>query len=226
MRKIVFLFSLLVFAGNLRAQNAQPMKPISGGILNGKAISLPKPEYPAIARAAEASGAVHVQITVDEAGEVISARAVSGHPLLQAAAVAAAQQAKFAPTKLSGQPVKITGVIVYNFVAVTTPDADAAASEAGIISGGMLNGKAVTLAKPEYPAAAREAGVGGAVKIKVVIDEEGKVVSAVAVSGEDLLHAVCVEAAFASSFSPTLLRGEPVKVSGYIIYNFAPTPKR
>jgi protein TonB len=95
----------------------RPTAPISGGVLNGKAISLPKPPYPAIARTAHASGTVTVQVTVDEEGNVISAHAVTGHPLLQAAAVAAARQAKFAPTKLSGQPVKVMGVIVYNFVA-------------------------------------------------------------------------------------------------------------
>ena len=91
--------------------------PISGGVLNGKATSLPKPAYPPIARAAHASGAVTVQVLVDEEGKVLTARAVSGHPLLQAAAVAAARQARFTPTKLSGQSVKVTGVIIYNFAA-------------------------------------------------------------------------------------------------------------
>lgn len=94
-----------------------PRAPISGGVLNGKAISLPKPSYPAIARAAHASGTVVVQVLIDENGNVVSAQAVSGHPLLQAVAVGAARQAKFSPTKLSGQPVKVTGVIQYNFVA-------------------------------------------------------------------------------------------------------------
>jgi protein TonB len=94
-----------------------PRAPISGGVLNGKAISLPKPAYPPIARQAHASGTVVVQVTIDENGNVISARAVSGHPLLQAVSVGAARGARFSPTKLSGQPVKVTGVITYNFVA-------------------------------------------------------------------------------------------------------------
>ncbi len=94
-----------------------PRAPISGGVLNGKAISLPKPNYPPIARQAHASGTVVVQVTIDENGSVISAHAVSGHPLLQAVAVQAARGARFSPTKLSGQPVKVTGVITYNFVA-------------------------------------------------------------------------------------------------------------
>jgi TonB family protein len=88
---------------------------VSGGVLNGKAISLPKPNYPPAARAVRASGSVNVQVTVDEKGSVTSASAVSGHPLLRAAAVKAAQEARFSPTVLQGKPVKVTGVIVYNF---------------------------------------------------------------------------------------------------------------
>ena len=92
-------------------------KAIQGGVLNGKAISLPAPEYPAVARQAKASGSVTVQVVIDETGHVIEARAVSGHPLLQAAAVTAARQAVFAPTRLEGEPVRVGGELVYNFVA-------------------------------------------------------------------------------------------------------------
>ena len=91
-------------------------KTISGGVVNGKATNLVKPPYPAAARAVRAAGAVNVQVTIDENGNVISASAVSGHPLLRAAATSAARSSKFSPTMLSGQPVKVTGVIVYNFV--------------------------------------------------------------------------------------------------------------
>ena len=84
----------------------------SGGVLNGKAISKPAPPYPAIARAA---GTVTVQVTVDEGGRVTSAQAVGGHPLLRAAAESAARQARLTPTLLSGTPVKVTGVLTYNF---------------------------------------------------------------------------------------------------------------
>ena len=90
--------------------------PVRGGVLNGKAISLPKPPYPAIAKTERASGEVIVQIVVGESGCVISAYAVSGHPLLRAAAVAAARQACFSPTRLNGEPVKVSGFITYNFV--------------------------------------------------------------------------------------------------------------
>ncbi|HVF31103.1 MAG TPA: TonB family protein [Pyrinomonadaceae bacterium] len=91
-------------------------KIISAGVINGAAVSLPKPEYPAAGRAAAASGTVSVQVTVDESGNVISATPISGHPLLRAAAQDAAAKAKFSATQMSGQPVKTTGVITYNFV--------------------------------------------------------------------------------------------------------------
>lgn len=90
---------------------------VEGGVLNGKALSLPKPAYPPLAKAARASGTVTVQVLIDEEGNVSKAHPVDGHPLLQAVSVAAARQAKFSPTLLEGEPVRVTGVIQYNFIA-------------------------------------------------------------------------------------------------------------
>lgn len=92
-------------------------KIVSGGVVNGKAVNLVKPPYPPAAKAVRASGAVQVQVTIDENGNVISASAVSGHALLRQAAESAARASKFSPTMLSGQKVKVSGVIVYNFTA-------------------------------------------------------------------------------------------------------------
>lgn len=88
----------------------------SMGVINGKATSLPKPVYTAAAKAVRAGGQVSVQVLIDERGKVMSANAVSGHPLLQSSAEAAARNAQFSPTMLSGTPVKISGVIIYNFI--------------------------------------------------------------------------------------------------------------
>lgn len=116
-RVALFVFLILGFGLSIvSAQTESPIKRISGGVLNGKASSLPKPAYPAAARAVGASGAVNVQVTIDEQGNVVSATAVSGHPLLRQAAEQAARGAIFRPTLLSGQPVSVTGVLVYNFV--------------------------------------------------------------------------------------------------------------
>ncbi|HEX8633476.1 MAG TPA: TonB family protein [Pyrinomonadaceae bacterium] len=91
------------------------LRPVTGGVLNGKAIEMPKPLYPDTARRAQIMGVVTVEVVVDVSGKVIGARAVSGPEMLRAAAERAARQAKFTPALLSGQPVRVSGVINYNF---------------------------------------------------------------------------------------------------------------
>jgi len=91
------------------------LKPVSGGVLNGMALALPPPSYPDAARRMRQSGMIQVEVVVDENGKVISARALSGPTILRDVAVEAAYRARFSPTKLSGQPVKVTGQINYNF---------------------------------------------------------------------------------------------------------------
>ncbi|MFL6333437.1 MAG: energy transducer TonB [Pyrinomonadaceae bacterium] len=92
-----------------------PLKPVSGGVLNGKAISLPAPSYPDMARRAGATGVVEVEVVIDISGKVISAKATSGPALLRQSAEMAAKLARFNPTLLSGQPMRVSGVISYNF---------------------------------------------------------------------------------------------------------------
>jgi Ca-activated chloride channel family protein len=93
----------------------QQQTPLNVGQLNLRALSLPKPLYPAMGKQMRIEGVVRVQALVDESGKVVSARAESGHMMLRAAAVAAASQARFAPTLVSGQPVPISGFILYTF---------------------------------------------------------------------------------------------------------------
>jgi protein TonB len=102
------------------AVKIEPVEPkkvhkISGGVVNGKAISLPVPVYSPAAKAIGVSGIVNVEVTIDESGRVVSAKAVTGHALLRQSAERAANNARFRPTLLSNEPVKVTGVIVYNF---------------------------------------------------------------------------------------------------------------
>lgn len=99
-------------AANAASTQPGKGKPIQGGVLNGKALSLPKPEHPA---QADAAGTVVVQVVVDEQGNVLSAQAASGPASLHTPAVNAALQAKFSPTLLMGEPVKVAGVLIYIF---------------------------------------------------------------------------------------------------------------
>jgi TonB family protein len=232
---VVNLFVFVMFAGLGNAQDVP--KTINGGVLNGKAVSLPKPAYPAEARAGKLEGTVAIKITIDEEGNVIDAEPqeksssirtidANGEQVVTAdtlpdaslveSALAAAREAKFAPTKLSGQPVKVTGVIVYNFVASSF------ATKGTGITGGVLNGKAIEMPLPTYPPAAKAVRAGGAVTVQVTIDENGEVISASAVSGHPLLRAAAMDAAKLARFSPTQLDGKGVKVTGVLVYNFVP----
>lgn len=236
----LFLFSGIV--------DAQPTpRVINGGVLNGKAVSLPKPEYPESAKAAGLGGVVEVKVVIDEAGSVVSAVASAeprkvrrsthnpdegveevpaADPILRDAAERAALEAKFSPTFVNGASIRVQGTLVYRFVS---------GNEGGSIvkdepatgrtpSGGVLNGKAISLPKPPYPPAAAAVRAQGAVTVSVTLDEDGNVIAASAVSGHPLLRAAAVEAARGAKFSPTLLEGTPVKVTGVLVYNFiAPT---
>jgi protein TonB len=85
-------------------------------VLNSQALSLPQPNYPQIAKSIRVQGTVIVQVLIDEKGNVVSAKATSGHPLLIPEAQKAAMRARFSPTLLGEQAVKVQGVITYNFV--------------------------------------------------------------------------------------------------------------
>jgi len=204
-------------------------KEIKGGILNGKATFLPPPEYPSAARAAQLEGTVLVDVVIDEGGKVASAVAATdvrktrwvrgkesgeteiqpADPMLREAAEKAALEARFSPTRLSQVPVKVSGSIIYKFV---LSDSE--------ISGGLLNGKAISLPMPAYPDAALPLRACGTVSVKVTFDENGDVISAVATSGHPLLKDAAVKAAKEAKFSPTSLDGQFVKVSGVLNYKF------
>ncbi len=100
----------------LKWEPANP-SPMSVGVVNGRAISLMRPPYPDEARKAHASGTVVVEVEIDECGNVASARAVSGPGVLRKVSESAAKGARFTPTIINGTPIRVMGVIHYNFVA-------------------------------------------------------------------------------------------------------------
>ncbi|HEX2489586.1 MAG TPA: TonB family protein, partial [Blastocatellia bacterium] len=112
---VSFLFSIsLAQAGKTNDREIVVRK--SGIALEQDAVKKVEPEFPPIAKAVRASGSVKVEVTIDKTGKVTSARAVSGHPLLRDSAQAAARQWKFNPTRVSGKPAKVEGILIFNFV--------------------------------------------------------------------------------------------------------------
>lgn len=90
---------------------------VNAGVLNSRAVSLPKPAYPSVARQMRANGRIAVEVSLDESGNVTSARATGGNPLLRSSAEAAARQSKFTPVRMNNQPVSAIGIVLYNFTA-------------------------------------------------------------------------------------------------------------
>ena len=104
---------------------APTIQRVSGGVLTANAISKSQPKYPAAAKAAGVQGAVQVRVVVNEKGEVVTEDIVGGHPLLAEAASEAAHQWKFQPTEMNGQPVKVQGILTFNFTLSDGPVSDA-----------------------------------------------------------------------------------------------------
>jgi hypothetical protein len=96
---------------NQSQQTPKQRPPVQGGVLNGKAIYLPLPELPS----GERPGVVMVQVLVDEQGSVIDAKVISGPPNLHGSAINVAKLARFLPTVLAGEPVRVAGTLAYNF---------------------------------------------------------------------------------------------------------------
>jgi TonB family protein len=215
---------------------------------NGAAqlISVPKVDLPAAANDAGVGGKVSAKVTVAPDGSVTSVDQVFGPdwvcPAVNTPAVVAlrsavrdgAMKARFKPAMKKGMAVGSTLFITFTFVA---PHKDDGAFTFGAMpvdpvpgidekqlkrSDGIVNGIARKLPKPEYPAAARAVGASGSVNTQILIDTDGSVYSAEAISGHPLLRAASRQAACNAQFSPTSIGGKPVRIIGIITYNFVP----
>ncbi len=106
----------------------------------------------------------------------------------------------------------------------STPEVNSAPAPAAPsksqITGGVLNDKAIELPQPEYPEAAKRAGIRGVVKVQVTIGEDGNVIAADATDGPKELRAAAVEAALKARFQPVSLHGARIRVDGVLTYKF------
>lgn len=233
---LIFLSSMQIVFGQEKKQIDQKKVLVCsdcGSPINTKPILLPKPEYPKAALTVRASGAVQVQITIDENGNVESAKAVSGHPLLWAESVKSALKSKWNPIKLSGKPIKVTGVIVYNF-SLDEPNLSKQTEEpkqTGVkksgrivnLAGGSITGKEIKLPKPIAPFCNCRFGNVNSVSTVLVqaeIDEKGNISKATAISGHPILKIASERAARKSKFTPSQIDGERVKGKAIIVYKF------
>ncbi len=206
----IYSAAILLFLCSAQIIFAQE-KVISGGIINGRAIELPKPDYPQEAKDFCASGQVQVEVLIDENGDVVSAKAISGNEVLQESALEAAKKAKFSTNHFR---VKVEGIIVYNFV-----------PEKKCIVVGIVNKRARILPKPKIANLNKPKHLQikeeQIVAVQIVVDMNGKVVKAKAISGHLLLRAAYEYAARQAEFAPTLINGgSPFNMKALLIYKF------
>lgn len=162
----------------------------SHGVINGKATYLPKPDYPQGAKDFCASGKVNVQVLIDEGGNVIAASVIMGDELLRDSAIEAAKQAKFRQTD-DIKPVKVTGIIVYNFI-----------PEQKCINAGIVNKNPIDLVKPPLVSCNCKFSDNLNIYVKAAIDEQGNVIKATALSGHPILQLASEKAARSSKILP------------------------
>lgn len=217
----VFLIALVTIHGYAQKQDPLPTL-----------VSAPTPAYPKEAKEALLGGKVTVRVSVDEAGNVVSVDQATGPAhvcksrgedprilALRNAVIDAVKQAKFQPATKDGKAVKSVAFITSTF---DPWDRKMPGERPEMVNGGVVNGKAKRLPKPEYPFAARAARAGGTVSVEIVIDEKGEVFTAAAIGGPVLLRGAAEDAACKAEFSPTLLDGKPIRIRGVLTYAFMP----
>ena len=182
-------------------------------------ISLQNPDYPNYVGFGphKYNGTVTVMISIDEKGDVQSAKGISGHPVFRKMLEREALKAKFRPTTVDEKPIQFDAYIFYNVNSVAIRKSE----DVKTITVGHLapDTKPIFLPQPKYPAAG-SLKMSGEVTVEILIDENGNIERATAVSGHPLLRASAVAAARQAIFPPQTLSGKPIKIQSVIVYKF------
>jgi outer membrane biosynthesis protein TonB len=226
-----FVFAMLSLSSRAMAQDA-----------DAKLITSPEFRLSPEATTAGIDGNLKVDITVDKSGNVKEAQVLAGpawpcgsNPKKEIDKVQDAVKQnvlgmRFSPAMKDGKPHESEMVMTFVVGAayrqmVKEREAEAAARAGNvprIVESGVMNGRALRLPKPEYPSMTPVLRMSGAVPVQILIDEQGKVILAGAVGGLHVFQSNARNAACGALFSPTSIKGQPVKVSGVITYNFVP----
>jgi periplasmic protein TonB len=88
---------------------------VGGHVRQPKVIVQVLPKYPVLARETHVQGQVRIDAVLDEQGNVVEMKIVSGHPLLYQAALDALKQWKYEPTYLNDRPIAVRLIVTINF---------------------------------------------------------------------------------------------------------------
>jgi len=231
-KKYISLAFVLLSLVNVSAAQEKPADS------QAKLISAPEFAISAEDEAAGISGTMKIAVEIDKTGKVTSAGAYVGPSWpcsvnldrrIEAVlrnAEKAVKEYKFSPAIKNGEPVESRiGISIKLGKSIKEPDPPPSGVDPSLprsLTGGVVNGKAISLPIPAYPAEAKSARAGGSVSVQVLIGEDGKVISAQAIQGAPVFMFASRAAACGAKFSRTLIEGNPVKVFGVIVYNFVP----
>ncbi len=214
--------AILACAVTIYSQSETPgsIKVITCRNCEGILITLPNPEYPSYVGYGphKYTGEVGVQIVIDGKGNVESAKAIFGHPYFRRMLENASLKAKFRLPAHDGLLKKLTGILVYKITPSTREIKKQAKSKLGIV-----NGRATYLPKPQYSQKLKDLCAYGQVEIEILISEDGNIIEAKPISGNELLHESAVEAVKKAKFAT--MYEIPFKTRGIVIYNFLPEKK-
>ncbi|MGB9459245.1 MAG: M56 family metallopeptidase [Bryobacteraceae bacterium] len=181
-------------------------------------ISKVDPVYPPLAKQAKIQGTVELSAVIGKDGRVQDLRVIRGHPLLVQAALDAVKNWVYQPTLVNGEPVEVKTSIQINFALASSENIETANRLE--VSGNAQAAKLITQVAPEYPAAAKQAGIQGTVVLEAIVGKDGTVQDIKALSGPPLLAQAALDAVKNWVYQPTLLNGEPVEVKTTIQVNF------
>ncbi|MGD0667367.1 MAG: M56 family metallopeptidase [Bryobacteraceae bacterium] len=203
---------------NTSFANGETAIPIQADAQAINLISKVDPVYPPLAKQAKIQGTVELSAVIGKDGRVQNLKVVSGHPLLVQAALDAVKNWVYRPTLVNGEPVEVKTSIQINFTLASSENIEPANRLE--VSGNAQAAKLITQVAPEYPAAAKQAGIQGTVVLEAIVGKDGTVQDVKALSGPPLLAQAALDAVKNWVYQPTLLNGEPVEVKTTIQVNF------
>lgn len=230
MKQIILLLILNCGAIFVFGQKSEKKVNINrcSGVMNGKAVDMPKPPNEIWKNCNCKFGndlqQVIVQITINEKGGVEEANALSGNPFLRQVSEQAARNSRFTPSILGCEPQKAYSEIVYSYnlkentITYNSPELRFTKY---VFNAGIVNKKAIYLPKPNPIIPPKQTQI---VKIEIVVNEQGNVISANAISGHPLLRSVCESAARKTKFHPTWDIGK-IRVTAILVYTIKPNGK-
>jgi|GEM_PF-1250344 len=171
------------------------------------------PEYPPVALAARIQAIVHLQAAIDGKGRVTDATILSGHPLLNEAAIHTVKKWEYEPFLEKGRPIAVSFPVSVSFRLADTPTA--ASLDSGRLTPQKVSVNKVKLlnkVNPTYPPEALAQKIQGVVVLEVVTTPQGKVDQVKVISGHPLLNDSAIEAIKQWEYAPFIKDGKPISI--------------